>query len=94
MPKRIQRKRTKGWRSPKGCIYCGRPSKYANPFDWQELGRECALDKFRVYLERWERCLPLDFAKALTELRGHDLSCWCKLTEVCHVDIWLEKANG
>jgi len=31
-PKRIQRKRTKGWRKPKGCICVGRPSKYSNPF--------------------------------------------------------------
>lgn len=30
MPKRIQRKRTKGWKMPEGCIYCGRPSKWGN----------------------------------------------------------------
>ena len=33
MPRRIQRKRTKGWRMPKGAIYVGRPSKWGNPFD-------------------------------------------------------------
>ena len=31
-PKRIQRKRTKGWRMPEGAIYVGRPSKWGNPF--------------------------------------------------------------
>ena len=36
-PKRIQRKRTKGWRMPKGSIYVGRPSKWGNPF---AAGRE------------------------------------------------------
>ena len=30
-PKRIQRKRTKGWRMPAGAIYCGRPGPYGNP---------------------------------------------------------------
>ncbi len=31
-PKRIQRKRTKGWRMPKGAVYVGRPSKWGNPY--------------------------------------------------------------
>ena len=32
MPKRIQRKRTKGWRMPEGAIYVGRPTKWGNPY--------------------------------------------------------------
>jgi hypothetical protein len=35
MTKRIQRKRTKGWRMPKGAVYVGRPSKWGNPFQEQ-----------------------------------------------------------
>lgn len=31
MPERIQRKRTKGWRMPKGAVYVGRPTKWGNP---------------------------------------------------------------
>jgi hypothetical protein len=31
-PKRIQRKRTKGWRMPEGAVYVGRPSKWGNPW--------------------------------------------------------------
>lgn len=31
-PKRIQRKRTKGWRSPEGTKYVGRGSKWGNPY--------------------------------------------------------------
>lgn len=31
-PKRIQRKRVKGWRMPEGAVYVGRPSKWGNPF--------------------------------------------------------------
>jgi hypothetical protein len=32
MPKRIQRKRTKGWRMPENAVYVGRPTKYGNPY--------------------------------------------------------------
>ena len=32
-PKRIQRRRTRGWRKPEGTIYVGRPSVWGNPFD-------------------------------------------------------------
>jgi Domain of unknown function (DUF4326) len=32
MPKRIQRKRTKGWRMPPNTVYVGRPTKWGNPF--------------------------------------------------------------
>lgn len=31
-PKRIQRKRVKGWRMPENTVYVGRPSKWGNPF--------------------------------------------------------------
>ena len=31
-PKRIQRKRTKGWRMPPGAVYVGRPTKWGNPW--------------------------------------------------------------
>lgn len=32
MPKRIQRKRTRGWKMPPNTVYVGRPSKWGNPF--------------------------------------------------------------
>lgn len=31
-PKRIQRKRIKGWRMPEGAVYVGRPSRWGNPY--------------------------------------------------------------
>lgn len=33
MPKRIQRKRVKGWRMPPNTVYVGRPTKWGNPFE-------------------------------------------------------------
>lgn len=32
LPKRIQRKRTKGWKMPENTVYVGRPTKWGNPF--------------------------------------------------------------
>jgi hypothetical protein len=32
MAKRIQRKRTKGWRMPPNTVYVGRPTKWGNPW--------------------------------------------------------------
>lgn len=32
MPKRIQRKRTKGWRMPEDAVSVSRPSRWGNPF--------------------------------------------------------------
>lgn len=32
MPQRLQRRRAKGWRMPRGAVYVGRPTKWGNPF--------------------------------------------------------------
>jgi hypothetical protein len=32
MAKRIQRRRTKGWKMGPNCVYVGRPTKWGNPF--------------------------------------------------------------
>lgn len=37
-PKRIQRKRTKGWRMPDGAVYVGRPTVFGNPFSAYKCG--------------------------------------------------------
>jgi Domain of unknown function (DUF4326) len=37
MPKRIQRRRSRGWRMPEGTIYVGRGSRFGNPWvAWQD----------------------------------------------------------
>jgi Domain of unknown function (DUF4326) len=35
---------------------------------------------------------PLEIARS--ELGGHNLSCYCSLSEACHADVWLELANA
>jgi hypothetical protein len=55
-PKRIQRKRTKGWKMPPGAKYVGRPGKFGNPFapkiipGWATMSREYAVEDFTRWL--------------------------------------------
>lgn len=48
MPKRIQRKRTKGWRMPEEAVYVGRPSRWGNPYrvgdQWVDFLHELSTD--------------------------------------------------
>lgn len=39
MPRRIQRKRTRGWRMPESAVYVGRPTRWANPYRWSDYPR-------------------------------------------------------
>ncbi len=106
MPKRIQRKRTKGWRKPSGAVVVSRPSKWGNPF----VG-DGAADLFRRFYRKTMRdsevvdrfggqaALQLILVRNvllrdhLHELRGKDLCCWCPLDKSCHADVLIELAN-
>lgn len=37
-PRRLQRSRKKGYRTPDGARYCGRPTLFGNPFRWDRFG--------------------------------------------------------
>jgi hypothetical protein len=100
MPTRIKRKRIKGWRMPVDAVYVGRPTKFGNPFNWRENGRENAVEDFRAWVGPWGANLfpSLEDRRAvllahLAELRGKDLACWCSFDEPCHADVLLELAN-
>lgn len=96
-PKRVQRKRTKGWRMPEGAVYVGRPTKWGNafmvggesPYGGRIWDRADAVNHYRSH---WQGYI-LDTEAAL-ELRGKDLACWCPLDEPCHADVLLEWANS
>lgn len=81
-PKRIQRKRTKGWRMPENTIYVGRPSVYGNPYETAEEYKKF-LDDMNIILQ--------DIIKF--NLRGKNLACWCSLEKKCHADILLKFSN-
>lgn len=84
--KRIQRKRTKGWKMPANTVYVGRPTKWGNPISVKDHGRERAIYLYRELITGRMLAGMLD----LEELRGNDLACWCKLDETCHADVLIE----
>lgn len=109
-PKRIQLRRTKGWRKPEGAIVVARPSRWGNPFTIAgareagydgtdaELRAECVAS-FRQFLAgrySWSYGEPIraHILSHVHELRGRDLACWCPLDQPCHADVLLELANA
>jgi hypothetical protein len=82
MPRVLNKKRDA---IPKGAVYCGRPSRWGNPF---VIGKDGDRD---TVCDRFEReVLPM---LDVSELRGKDLVCFCA-PERCHCDAILHKANG
>jgi len=110
MAKRIQRKRTKGWRMPPNTVYVGRGSKWGNPFrviKKRTGGYSVKGNAERGVVYGWkiyaiERSIELYKERAakhihpleLQKLKGKDLACWCPLDQPCHADILLELANN
>ena len=91
-PKRIQRKRTKGWRMPPNAVYVGKPTKWGNPFLLADYEPQEAVERFRYYIGHQNS--PLGFEPAdLDELRGKDLVCWCAPDAPCHADVLIDLAN-
>jgi hypothetical protein len=96
-PRRLQCQRTKAWakRKPPGTIYVGRPSRWGNPFQPRGKTIEAhqeAVDEYRDWLMEPERAFFREDIRR--ELRGHDLSCWCRINWPCHADVLLEVANN
>lgn len=102
-PKRVQLRRTKGWRMPPNTVKVSRPTKWGNPFrvgdvvhrgprysGRNEIVRDAthACQLYKRWLFTQERSENL-----IPELRGKNLACWCPLDQPCHADILLEIAN-
>lgn len=72
-PKRIQRKRTKGWRMPDGAVYVGRPTVWGNPF-WNialDINVELSIALYRELAQGfWDPSL----VSQLEDWRVHDIS--------------------
>ncbi len=43
VPRRIQLRRTKGWRKPPGAVVIPRPTRWGNPYSLAELGHAGAV---------------------------------------------------
>ena len=85
--KRIQRKRTKGWKMPANTVYVGRPSKWGNPYP---PGKNYTHIGSLIRYEIWLKCILNNNPHFLDELRGKDLACWCPLDKPCHADVLLK----
>lgn len=90
-PKRIQRRRVKGWRMPNAAVYVGRPTMFGNPYRVGVNGS--AADCVRLYRDSLK--VQRAFRKVIRrKLRGKHLACWCRLDQPCHADVLLEIANA
>jgi hypothetical protein len=105
MPRRIQRKRSKGWKMPPNTIYVGRPTKWGNPFVIGKHGtRKDCLVQFDLMLAGFVNISKdnvrqqIEYrkwaARNIRHLRGKDLACFCPLDQPCHADTLLHAANG
>lgn len=87
-PKRIQRKRTLGWRMPQNCVYVGRPTKFGNHHTVINGNYANAVALYRHWLYSDAGASIREAARR--ELVGKDLACWCPLGTPCHADVLLE----
>lgn len=93
-PKRIQRKRTKGWRKPDGAVIVTAPTKWQNPHRPAVHTPAAHAEATRRYRDDLlAGRLPVTVEEVRRELHGKDLCCYCAPTLDCHADVLLEIAN-
>lgn len=105
LPKRVQRKRTKGYKLPPNTKCVNRPGPFGNPFTgpgaveafdkWLSGGtNEFAIGDGNLGMAFIpESDAPKIMRDRLKELRGINLACFCPLGKPCHADILLREAN-
>ena len=93
-PRRIQRKRTRGWKMPPNTVYVGRPTSWGNP--WivgNGYDAAAVVELYRMWLVGIYNATALPPTPDLRPLRGKHLACWCRIGNPCHADVLLELAN-
>jgi hypothetical protein len=98
-PRRIQLRRTKGWRLPPGAVKVDRATRWGNPHPVGEPCRHCAgrvhdRDQAIALYREHLAAHPELVEAARRDLAGKVLACWCRLDQPCHADVLLEVANG
>lgn len=101
-PKRIQLKRTRGWKMPPNTVKVDRSTMWGNPFDVSNPPHDVGdvVEWYRWWLNnelaapwcKWAG--PYVKMEARRHLRGKNLACWCKEGGPCHADVLLEIANS
>lgn len=104
-PKRIQRRRTKGWKMPPNTVYVGRGSRWGNPYKvegdiTQKKAVQLYAEEIIPYRHKGDKSSLHHFLLSVANmddikhsLKGKNLACWCRLDQPCHADVLLEIAN-
>lgn len=94
--KRIQRKRSPGWRKPENtmCVTRWRNDdiRFGNPFTVKEHGREESVRLFEDAIRNRDPIVQYH-TENMDRLCGKNLACYCDFNGPCHADILLEAAN-
>jgi hypothetical protein len=93
-PRRVQLRRTHGWRMPANTVKVDRTTRFGNPFSIEVYGRERAVALHRAWITGELGNPPIaskqlrelaarrtEVISALSSLRGKNLACWCPLPE-------------
>jgi hypothetical protein len=94
-PRRVQLRKTKGWRKPPITKWVTGSTRWGNPFKTrkktiEEHGRVVA--EYRSWLLAPAQA---DFRQLVRKhLRGFNLACFCPEEWPCHADVLLELANA
>ena len=87
---RVYSKRQGDPQPPAGAVYVGRPSIYGNPFPIGRDGRDACVARYEEWLYQPAQAHLRE--RAIDELRGRDLVCWCAPL-ACHADVLLALVN-
>jgi hypothetical protein len=91
-PRRIQLKRTKGWRIPENTVSVARPHRHGNPFRVGDFGipdAATAVVRFKEWRQGMVVGPPIP---SIADLVGKNVACFCGFSEPCHGDALIEEA--
>ena len=88
LPERIQRKRTKGWKQPESTCYCGRGSKWGNPYIVGKYLNSYGLAMLAIIMNKADDYNYSDYRKKYKELENKG-----KITleeSLYYYELWLD----
>lgn len=101
-PRRIQRRRARGWRMPLDAVAIDRSTRWGNPFVVGRDGTQAECVELYRSLLAGRICLSCKaepeaqdaalrhFVVNWPALRGKRLACWCREGTACHGDVLLQ----
>jgi len=97
MSKPIRIQRSRQHKQTVAAIYVGRPSRWGNPFKVGDPSKPNEFATIEECLQAYELTTIVKIGQGwlnIEELRGQNLSCWCRVGDPCHVDVLLKLANA